>query len=189
LESYNLNENYYEYNNFKAMIIGIRLHNNTKLKDLYDKIKSNNKNANIILVNASLIYGLEHIKGILRIINEEITRKNSVLIKNKEIEFLLRLCHTKQISNAFKIINDTNIDNNIVVILFANDLASLKTVFEEIKINGIEDNNLINSSNVKKIKMTKLFLDKYFKDKDRDLFIDDKKFLNLLIERSALAIE
>lgn len=171
------------------MIKGIHLYNNNDLKELYNKIKPKYKNTNIILINASLIYGLEHIKGILRIINEEISRKNFTLIKNNEIEFLLRLCHTNQILNAFKIIKDSNIDNNIVVILFAKSLIDFKPIVKEIKINGVEDDTLINASDFKKTKITNMLFDKNIKDKNIHLFKDEDKFINILIERSALAVK
>lgn len=157
---------------------------------MYDKIKPNNRNVNIIIINSLLIYGIEHPIGILRIINEEMKRDNVLSIKNHEIEFLLRLCHTNQISNAFKIIKDNNKDNKIVVVLFSNNTEYLNSAYQEIKMNGKEDDNLILPTDIKKINLIKLLFIKHIKHNNGILlFKNDQKFLNMLLERSALAIK
>ena len=85
----------------KAIIAGYSFFD-TDIRNIYDKIKSKDKTINIIFVNSKLVYGMDHILGILKIINEEEKRNIKSNIKNVEIEFLLRICYTNQIKDALK---------------------------------------------------------------------------------------
>ncbi|MDQ4073637.1 MAG: hypothetical protein M3162_04950, partial [Thermoproteota archaeon] len=106
----------FDYDNFTAMLVGfIFTHND--LKKIHDKLKARYPYANIVITNPDFVFGKEHIHGILRIINEELKRKTEKNIKSLEVEFLLRLCLTDQISNAFEIIKN-NKTNRFIVILF-----------------------------------------------------------------------
>ncbi|MGN6613578.1 MAG: hypothetical protein ACTHKC_00880, partial [Candidatus Nitrosocosmicus sp.] len=73
-----------------------------RVGDLYDLIKAKFKNINIVFINPDFIFGLDHILGIIRIIKENSKREEKGIIKNSDIEFLLRICYTNQISTAFE---------------------------------------------------------------------------------------
>jgi tRNA threonylcarbamoyladenosine modification (KEOPS) complex Cgi121 subunit len=180
----------FDYDNFTAIIKGfIFTHND--LKTIHDKLKSKYPNTNVVIINPDYVLGMGHIHGILRIINEELNRKTEKNIKSLEVEFLLRLCHTDQISNAFKIINHNKTDK-FIVILFGNKsgLPDLRDVIDELKEYGTESKeDLITSTNEKKNKILNVFLNKEIKDFDIDMVNDNEKFLKFLIERSAISLK
>src|SRR3712207_5491361 len=99
------------YDNFTAIIIGfIFTQKHNDLKRIHDKLKARYPYTNFVITNPDFVFGKEHVHGIFRIINEELNRKTEKNIKNLEVEFLLRLCLTDQISNAFEMTNN-NITN------------------------------------------------------------------------------
>ena len=91
----------------------------TDVRNIYDKIKSEDKTINIIFVNSKLVYGFDHILGILKIINEEEKRNIKSNIKNVEIEFLLRICYTNQIKDALKSNFGDSKNKTFVVVLIS----------------------------------------------------------------------
>ena len=95
----------HDYGELKVLIKGFFLLDNN-IKKLYGYLKSTHKDVNVVIVNSNIVFGLEHIFGILRIIHTEMKIGKEREIKNFEIEFLLRICYTDQISNAFNILND-----------------------------------------------------------------------------------
>lgn len=97
-----------------------------RIKPAYDKI-------DLVFVNSKLVFGLEHIIGIMKIINERKQRKIISGIKNMEIEFLMRVCCTDQISAALNInFGDKSNKDFVVVILSDEDqkLIEIKKEFE-----------------------------------------------------------
>ena len=150
-------------------------------------LKSNHKDVNIVIVNSSIVFGLEHIFGILRIIHTEMKIGKQREIKNFEIEFLLRICYTDQISNAFKILNDYK-NYNFICILFSNSLSDIENTYIQLKNFGIENSDLIQTSEAKKIHILQVFFKKDLKDSNNRFIKDDKKFQRFLIERSAISV-
>jgi tRNA threonylcarbamoyladenosine modification (KEOPS) complex Cgi121 subunit len=108
-------------------------------------------------------------------------------IKNFEIEFLLRICYTDQISNAFKILDD-NKNYNFICILFSNSLASVKDAYAQLKNFGNENSDLIQTSEAKKMHILEVFFKKEVKDSNNQFIKDDQKFQQFLIERSAISV-
>jgi tRNA threonylcarbamoyladenosine modification (KEOPS) complex Cgi121 subunit len=108
-------------------------------------------------------------------------------IKNFEIEFLLRICYTDQISHAFKILDD-NKNYNFICILFSNSLDSVKDTYAQLKNFGNENSELIQASEAKKSHILEVFFKKEAKDSNNQFVKDDQKFQQFLIERSAISI-
>jgi tRNA threonylcarbamoyladenosine modification (KEOPS) complex Cgi121 subunit len=177
----------HNYGEIKAMVKGFCLLDN-KIRELYDALKANNKDTNIVIVNSNIVFGMEHILGIIKIINEEVKLETHREIKNFEVEFLLRICYTNQISNAFQILND-NKNNNIVCILFSKCLSNLQHAYADLKNYGKENDDLIHISEAKKLLIIELFLKKEIKDADMNFIKDNQKFQKLLIERSAISLK
>ncbi len=180
----------FDYDNFTAIIVGfIFIHND--LKKIHNKLKSRYPYTNIVIINPDFVFGKEHIHGIFRIINEELKRKTEKNIKSLEVEFMLRLCLTDQISNAFEILNH-NITNRFIVILFSNKdkLPIHQDIVDELKEFGeVSKENMVKMTNEKKNKIINVLLNKEIKDFGIDLVTDNKKFLNFLIERSAISLK
>jgi tRNA threonylcarbamoyladenosine modification (KEOPS) complex Cgi121 subunit len=176
----------YDYGELKVLIKGFFLLDNN-IRKLYGILKSNHKDVNIVIVNSNIVFGLEHVFGILRIIHTEMEIGKQREIKNFEIEFLLRICYTDQISNAFKILED-NKNYNFICILFSKSLCSVKDTYTQLKNLGIENNDLIQTSEAKKLHILEVFFKKDVKDSNNQFIKDDQKFQQFLIERSAISI-
>ena len=176
----------YDYGELKVLIKGFYILDNN-IKKLYATLKSNHKDVNVVIVNSNIVFGLEHIFGILRIIHTEMKIGKQREIKNFEIEFLLRICYTDQISNAFKILNDCK-NHNFICILFSNRLSDIENTYIQLKNFGIENSDLIQASESKKIHILQVFFKKDPKDSNNRFIKDDKKFQRFLIERSAISV-
>lgn len=176
----------YDYGELKVLIKGFFLLDNN-IRKLYGILKSDHKDVNIVIVNSNIVFGLEHVFGILRIIHTEMEIGKQREIKNFEIEFLLRICYTDQISNAFKILED-NKNYSFICILFSKSLSSVKDTYTQLKNLGIENSDLIQTSEAKKLHILEVFFKKDVKDSNNQFIKDDQKFQQFLIERSAIAI-
>lgn len=180
----------YQYDEINVMVKGFFLLDND-IKKLYNSLKSIHNDINIVIVNANFVFGIEHIFGILKIINEEIKRKEERVIKNFDVEFLLRICYTSQISYAFQLLND-NKTNDFIFILFSKNLTDIKKIYIDLKNYGEEDisNSLIQISEAKKLNILKFFFNKDLNDLGNlSIIKDDLKFQNFLIERSAIVLK
>jgi tRNA threonylcarbamoyladenosine modification (KEOPS) complex Cgi121 subunit len=180
----------YQYDEINVLVKGFFLLDND-IKKLYNSLKSIHNDINIVIVNANIVFGIEHIFGILKIINEEIKRKEERGIKNFDVEFLLRICYTSQISYAFQLLND-NKTNDFIFILFSKNLTEIKKIYIDLKNYGKEDtsNSLIQISEAKKLNILRLFFNKDLKDLGNlSIINDDLKFQNFLIERSSIVLK
>jgi tRNA threonylcarbamoyladenosine modification (KEOPS) complex Cgi121 subunit len=180
----------YQYDEINVLVKGFFLLDND-IKKLYNSLNSIHNDINIVIVNANIVFGIEHIFGILKIINEEIKRKEKREIKNFDIEFLLRICYTNQISSAFQLLSD-NKTNDFICILFSKSLSNIKKIYIDLKNYGEEDisNSLVQMSETKKLNILKLFFNKDLKDLGNLAIIKDNlKFQNFLIERSAIVLK
>ena len=88
----------------KVKIIPMTFFSDSNIKEVYNEIKANPKfnKAELVFLNSKLVFGYEHILGIMQILNERKKRNIISEIKNREIEFLLRVCCTDQISEALE---------------------------------------------------------------------------------------
>src|SRR4051795_2585898 len=104
------------------------------IKKIYNDIKFKYKDINIVIVNPNIVFGLEHILSIIKIINEKIKRKEKREIKNLDIEFLLRICYTDKIANAFQKLNGDSYKNNrFICILFSKCSSDIENVSRDLK--------------------------------------------------------
>ncbi|MGN6348705.1 MAG: hypothetical protein ACTHLL_03025 [Candidatus Nitrosocosmicus sp.] len=170
-----------------------------RVGDLYDLIKAKFKNINIVFINPDFIFGLDHILGIIRIIKENSKREEKGIIKNSDIEFLLRICYTNQISIAFEKLehckrSGDNNNNSFIYILFSKSLSDIEnaSTFTEGYDAGENTkiiNTLIGMSDKKKEFILKLFFNKELKDVRELFFIEDNnKFQKFLLERAAISL-
>lgn len=175
------------YGETKVLVRGFLLLDNN-IKKLYDSLKADHKETNIVIVNSNIVFGMEHILGIIRIINEEMRLKTHREITNFDVEFLLRICYTNQILSAFKILNDSK-NNNFVCILFSKCISNIEHAYTDLKKYGKENDDLLQISQAKKLHIINLFFKKDIKDMNMTLVNDDLKFQKFLIERAAIALK
>ena len=203
------NNDRYQYEDLKVLVKEF-YPLDSNIKRIYNDIKSRYKDINIVIVNSNIVFGLEHILSIIKIINEKIKRKEKREIKNLDIEFLLRICYTDQIANAFQKLNDDSYKNNrFICILFSKCSSDIENVSrdlkkydrlenaleeekqkDELKDRTIKTNFLIEISDKKKQHILKLFFKKELEDVNDLFFIkDNSKFQKFLIERAAIALK
>jgi tRNA threonylcarbamoyladenosine modification (KEOPS) complex Cgi121 subunit len=156
-----------------------------------------------VFINPNLIFGLDHIFGIIKIIKENSKREEKRMIKSLDIEFLLRICYTNQISLAFeKLGYNKSFDNNharFICILFSKNSTNIEKASDYIDSHKIKEEDiarkkeeksfLLEMSENKKKYILKVFFNKDFKDVQNLFFIKDNvKFQKFLIERAAIAL-
>ena len=171
----------------KAIIVGFSFFD-SDIKKIYDKLKSEHKSVNIIFVNSKLVYGWDHVFGILKIINEEKKRNIKMNIKNVEIEFLLRICYTNQIKDALSANFGDDKNKSFVVVLVSTLANKLSNTLGTLRSYGNEDSNLIISDTLKKHYILNYFFKDKFKDNSHLLLNNDEKYLKFLVERAAICI-
>jgi len=183
------------------------------IKKIYNDIKFKYKDINIVIVNPNIVFGLEHILSIIKIINGKMKRNKKREIKNLDIEFLLRICYTDQIANAFQKLNDAkdknNKDSEFICILFSKDPSDIENALKDLKKYDLQENalkekkpedevnnrtiktdSLIEISNRKKQYILKNLFKKELEDVNELFFIKDNfKFQKFLIERAAIALK
>ena len=183
------------------------------IKKIYNDIKFKYKDINIVIVNPNIVFGLEHILSIIKIISGKIKRNKKREIKNLDIEFLLRICYTDQIANAFQKLNDVkdknNKDSEFICILFSKNSSDIENALKDLKKYDLQENalkekkpedevnnrtiktdSLIEISNRKKQYILKNLFKKELEDVDELFFIKDNfKFQKFLIERAAIALK
>lgn len=185
----------------------------SNVKRVYEEIKTKpayNK-TDLVFLRSNLVFGLEHIVGIMKILNERKKRNSISDIKNIEIEFLMRVCCTDQISEALKINFGDKSNKDYVVIILSDDDQKLKDIQREFERYGtvisnnntktksdsgnnryqkMEDKNddLIAADNTKKEFIIDMFFKEKIKDPNAELLKSDAKFLKFLIERAAISL-
>jgi tRNA threonylcarbamoyladenosine modification (KEOPS) complex Cgi121 subunit len=198
-------DNTFQLEDLTVFIKGIFLaHSN--VSKVYDSFKDKFKNINIVFIDPNIIFGLDHIFGIIKIIKENSKREGKKMIKNPDIEFLLRICYTNQISLAFeKLGYNKSFDNNgtrFIYILFSEYSSNIEKASEYIDSHKIKEEEeeeiarkreeksvLLEMSENKKKYILKVFFNKDFKDAQNLFFIKDNvKFQKFLIERAAIAL-
>ena len=160
----------------------------TDVRNIYDNLKSKDKTINIIFVNSKLVYGLDHILGILKIINEEDQRNIKSNVKNVEIEFLLRICYTNQIKYALKSNFGDSKNKTFVVVLISKLESKLRNTLGFLSSFGIEDSNLIRPDTTKKNYILNCFFKDKFKGNSHMLLNNEEKYLKFLIEKAAISL-
>lgn len=171
----------------KSIIVGFSFFD-TDVRKIYDELKSEDKTINIIFVNSKLVYGWDHVLGILKIINEEEKRNIKSDIKNVEIEFLLRICYTNQIKDALKANFGDSENKTFVVVLISKFGDNLSNTLGTLMSYGIEDSNLIVPNTTKKDYILNYFFKDKFKGNSHLLLNNEEKYLKFLVEKAAISL-
>jgi tRNA threonylcarbamoyladenosine modification (KEOPS) complex Cgi121 subunit len=133
-------------------------------------------------LDANIVYGIEHIDEVLKITLEAIKRK--ITFANKaEIDLLLRLSYTNQISQALKYGGLKNI-SPACFIFFSKDkkmLAKAKSYIENLFPD--RDDSIINASEIKRKIISKQI------GISSNKLLDDDTFIRYIIERACLIMK
>lgn len=188
----------------KAKIISMTF-SDSNVRHVYQEIKDNpkyKKKIDLVFLNSKLVFGLDHIVGIMKILSERKKRNIISEIKNLEIEFLMRVCCTNQISEALTVNFGDESNKDFVIIIISDDENTFLEIEMDFARYGLpvpesignnistktKNNDLISADEHKR----EFIIDKFFKEKIKDsnspILISNTEFLKFLIERAAISI-
>ncbi|WP_161486282.1 hypothetical protein [Candidatus Nitrosocosmicus hydrocola] len=188
----------------KAKIISMTF-SNSNVKHAYQEIKANpnyNKKIELVFLSSKLVFGLEHILGIMKILSERKKRNIISDIKNLEIEFLMRVCCTDQISEALRVNFGDRSNKEFVVIIISDDEVTLQEIEKEFaRYGNSEHDESSSTNNIQTCNKDLIAADTYKRDYIIDQFFREKikdsnspvlksntEFLKFLVERAAISI-
>ena len=156
-----------------------------KVKDIgrfLEELRNVFPGVSIQALDANIVYGYEHIDQVLKITLESIKRK--ITFANKaEIDLLLRLSYTDQISIALKYGGLKNGSPGCFIFFSQDKIKIAKTKLYIEKLFPDKDDSIINASAIKRKMISErigILSDKLF---------DDLTFLPYLVERACLIIK
>jgi tRNA threonylcarbamoyladenosine modification (KEOPS) complex Cgi121 subunit len=170
----------YKLGNTFASIIGVAT---IKVRDtgkVVDDLRKISDKVSLQAINANIVYGIEHIVEVLKITLE--SEKRKIMVANTpEIDLLLRLTYTHQISLALKY---GGLKNNTsgCFIIFSKDKRHLLQVKDYIET-SFEANNAVLKPNKAKRKMIC-----YNVGLTSNKIFDDETFMKYLLERASLIV-
>jgi len=188
----------------KAKIISMTF-SNSNVKHVYQEIKANpnyNKKIELVFLSSKLVFGLEHILGIMKILSERKKRNIISDIKNFEIEFLMRVCCTDQISEALRVNFGDRSNKEFVVIIISDDEVTLQEIEKEFARYGNSEHDESGSTNniqtcnkdliAADAHKRDYIIDQFFREKIKDsnspVLKSNTEFLKFLVERAAISI-
>jgi len=184
----------------KAKIISMTFLD-SNVKHVYQEIKDSpnyKRKIDLVFLSSKLVFGLEHITGIMKILNERKKRNIISDIKNLEIEFLMRVCCTDQISEALRVNFGDSSNKEFVVIIISNDEDKLQEIEKEFARYGISkydeshsknsNKDLIAANTYKRDYIINQFFKEKIKDSNSPILTNNTEFLKFLVERAAISI-
>jgi tRNA threonylcarbamoyladenosine modification (KEOPS) complex Cgi121 subunit len=162
-------------------IILIRQSEGQNIQNILTDIRRElNPNVVFQIINASIIYGLEHLLRTVTI-TFEAKKRGNIFVRNEEIDLLLRFSYSRRVSDAILFAGSSK-SGSACLLLYSkskNALYSAKKILHR-KFSCIGE-ILLQPDLLKKDKISaKLGIDHNF--------FDDADFLKYLIERSALVV-
>jgi tRNA threonylcarbamoyladenosine modification (KEOPS) complex Cgi121 subunit len=163
-------------------VVGVKKINIKNIGKFLEELRNVFPGVSIQALNANIVYGHEHIDQVLKITLEAIKRK--ITFANKaEIDLLLRLSSTDQISLALKYAGLKS-GSPGCFIFFSEDktkLAKAKSYIENVFSD--KDDSIINASTIKrKIICQRIGI-------PSDNLFDDQTFILYLVERACLIMK
>lgn len=145
---------------------------------LVDMLRAQHDNVSIQAVNANLVYGEEHVRGVLRIVLE--AEKRKILLTNRcETELLIRLTGTNQIAEAMRRAGLKK-DTAGCFIAFSQDIESILQFERQIKSEFDLNDSVLKPSEDKRIRLASML---GFTTK-----LDDSELLQYLLEKAAILV-
>ena len=146
---------------------------------LVDMLRAQYSNVSIQAINADIVYGEEHVRGVLKIVLEAEERK-IMLTNRRETELLIRLTGTNQIGEA---ITRAGLKKRAAgcFIAFSHDSESLRQFESQIKREFELNDFVLKPSKEKKARLVSML---GFPKK-----LDESEFLRYLLEKAAIMIK
>ena len=168
---------HYTLNGYHVSITGVQkiIHDPGKLVDM---LRSQHNNVSIQAVDANAVYGEEHVLGVLRIALE--AEKRNIMLTNRcEIELLIRLAGTDQISEAIRRAGLKK-DLGGCFIAFSQDNEALRQFEKWIKSEFDLNSSVMKPNEDKRIRLATLL--------GSPAKFDNSEFLQYLLEKAAILI-
>src|SRR5215210_4642896 len=146
---------------------------------LVDMLRDRYGNVSIQAVSANVVYGEEHLVGVLRIALEAEKRK-IMLTNRREMELLIRLTGTNQIEEAIRRAGLKK-DTAGCLIAFSQDSESLRQFESQIRREFDLNDSVLKPSKEKRIRLASML--GFFPNK-----LNDSEFLQCLLEKAAIVI-
>lgn len=183
----------------KAKIIPMKFFIDKNAKETYNEIRANPKykKVDLIFLDSKLVFGREHIVGIMKILSERKKRNIVSQIKNIEIEFLLRVCCTDQINEALKVNFGDKSNKDFVIIIISDDYHLFEEIERDFAMYGNLDNEKVSQTKIKDLIAADTYkrdyiIEKFFKEKVKDknstVLNSNDEFLKFLVERAAISL-
>jgi tRNA threonylcarbamoyladenosine modification (KEOPS) complex Cgi121 subunit len=176
---------YHKLNDTFISLLGVSNVDTSKISDFITLVeKLSFKGVSIQVINARAAYGIDHLIGVLKI-TLECQKRNLTLTVKPEIDLLLRLSLTNQISLA---LNHAGLNTNqpAIIIICSTDIMKVYDVEKKIMktVPNIDDTVLkIDKKN--RVHVFRLLANKRIHTSN----LDDNFITQYLIERSALIIK
>ena len=123
-----------------VLIIGTKAIEAKDIGAVIDDLRGISARVSVQVIDANIVYGIEHLLEVMKVTLE--SKKRRIMIaKNPEIDLLLRLSYTNQISAGLKYGGIKN-DVNCCFVIFAEDKKELLKVNEHINKFDIDDSVL-----------------------------------------------
>jgi len=162
-------------------IILTRLPKTHDIKEILSDLRTElNPNVAIQLINASIVYNLDHLLRTL-LITFEAEKRNNIFVRNKDIDLLLRLAYSKQISDAILFAGPTK-SGTVCLLLYSRSMNALtsarRSVYRRFECSF---RVALEATFAKKVNISaRLGID--------HTFFDEANFVRYLIERAALLV-
>jgi tRNA threonylcarbamoyladenosine modification (KEOPS) complex Cgi121 subunit len=179
------NTKYHKLNDAYICLIGVSNIETSKISDFITMVqKLSFKGVSIQVINARAAYGTDHLLGVLKV-TLECQKRNLTLTLKPEIDLLLRLSLTNQISLA---LNHAGLNANQPAIIIIYSTNKKKVYHVEMRIMKTVPN--INDTVLKIDKESRVHIFRLLANKRiRTSNLDDNFITQYLVERSALIIK
>lgn len=179
------NTKYHKLNDTFISLVGVSNVETSKISDFITMVeKLSFKGVLIQVINARAAYGIDHLIGVLKI-TLECQKRNLTLTVKPEIDLLLRLSLTNQISLALNYAG-LNTNQPAIIIICSTDKMKVYDVEKKImKTVPNIDNTVLKIDKENRVHVFKLLASKCIHTSN----LDDNFITQYLIERSALIIK
>jgi tRNA threonylcarbamoyladenosine modification (KEOPS) complex Cgi121 subunit len=179
------NTKYYKLNDSYICLIGVRNIKPSKISDFITMVqKLSLKGVSIQVINARAAYGTDHLLGVLKV-TLECQKRNLTLTLKPEIDLLLRLSLTNQISLAF---DHAGLKTNqpAIIIIYSTNKKKVYNVESRIMktVPNVND-TVLNIDKESRVHIFRLLANKRIRTSN----LHDSFITKYLIERSALIIK
>lgn len=167
--------------NEHVLLTGIRRLKTDNVEEFIKELRSINTNVALQVVNAELVAGFKHIIDIIHQ-SVEAKKRGILLSKNIEIDILLRLACTDQISKAVEDIGLKKGTNNVLIVAMGK-INHLKTLSRNISKRYKLNDSIIRS---KKLSRKIYSLHNIRKNELKAIVDNNDKLASILVERASI---